>query len=68
MEQIFFKKFFSRTGTLKGKTDVQLTFDDSYNCFVSKFDVFKNGFVLVFTNGTTFNKQIFLCDLYIKRQ
>ena len=40
MEQLFLKKFFSRTCTLRGKKDVQLTFDDSYICFVSKIDVF----------------------------
>ena len=36
----FPKKFFSRTCKLRGKNDVQLTFDDSYICYVSKIDVF----------------------------
>ena len=36
MEQLFLKKIFSRTCTLRGKNDVQLTFDDSYKCHVSK--------------------------------
>ena len=43
MEQLFLKNFFSRTCTLRGKNDVQLTqltFDDSYICYVSKIDVF----------------------------
>ena len=59
MEQLFLKKFFSRTCTLR-KNDTQLTFDDSYVCYVSKIDVFQNSFVLVFTNGTTFLEEIFL--------
>ena len=56
MEQFFLKKFFSRSCKLRGENDVQLTFDDSYIyiCYVSKNDVFKSSFVLVFTNGTTF--------------
>ena len=37
------------------KNDVQLTFDDSYICYVSKIDVFQSSFVLEFTNGTTFS-------------
>ena len=41
MEQLFLKNFFSSTCTLRGKkNDVQLTFDDSYICYVSKIDVF----------------------------
>ena len=40
MEQLFLKKLFARTCTLRGKSDVQLTFDDSYTCYNSKFDVF----------------------------
>ena len=36
MEQLFIKKFFSKTCTLRGKNDVQLTFDDSYISYVSK--------------------------------
>ena len=54
MEQLFLKKLFSRTCTLRGKNDVELTFDDSYICYVSKNDVFQSSFVFVFTNGTTF--------------
>ena len=54
MEQLFPKKFFSRTCTFRGKNDIQLTIDDSYICYVSKFDVFQSSFVLVFTNGKTF--------------
>ena len=54
MEQLFLKKFFSKTCTFRGKDDVQLTFDDSYKCCVSKNDVFQSNFVLVFTNGTAF--------------
>ena len=60
MEQLFLKKLFARTCTLRGKNDVQLTFDDSYFCYVSKIDFFQSNFVLVFTNGTTFHKEIFL--------
>ena len=60
MEQPFLKKFFSRTCTLRGKNDVQLTFDDSYICYVSKIDIFQSSFVLVFTNGTTFPLEFFL--------
>ena len=41
IEQLFLKKFFSRTCTLgEKKNDVQLTFDDSYICYVNKFDFF----------------------------
>ena len=40
MGQLFLKKFFSRTCTLRGKNDVQLTFDDSCICYMSKIDVF----------------------------
>ena len=54
MEQFFSKKLFARTCLLRGKNDVQLKFDDSYLCYVSKIDVFLSNFVLVFTNGTTF--------------
>ena len=56
MEQLFLKKFFSRTRTLRGKEKnyVQLTFDDSYICYVRKIDVFQRSFVLVFTDGTIF--------------
>ena len=41
MKLLFLKKFFSRTCTIRGKKDVQLTFDDSYKNYVSKIDVFK---------------------------
>ena len=41
MEQLFFKKLFSRTCTLRGENDVKLTFDDSYVYYVSKINVFK---------------------------
>ena len=55
MEQLFLKKFFSRTCIFRGeKNDVQLIFDDSSKCYVSKFDGFQSTFVLVFTNGTSF--------------
>ena len=54
MEQLFLKKLFARTCLLRGKNDVQLNFDDSYFCYVSKIDVFLSNFVLVFTNGTNF--------------
>ena len=40
MEQLFHRKIFSRTCTFRGKNDVQLTFDDSYVCYVSKIDFF----------------------------
>ena len=63
MEQLFLKKFFSRTCTLRGKNDVQLTFDDSYICYVSKIDVFQSSFLLVFTNGTTFPSESFSLGL-----
>ena len=59
MEQLFLKNFSSRTCTLRGKYDVQLTFENSYICYVSKIDVFQSSFVLVFTNGT-FPQEIFL--------
>ena len=32
----------------------QLTFDNSYICYMSQIDVFQSSFVLVFSNGTTF--------------
>ena len=51
MEQHFLMKLFSRTCILRGKNDVQLTFDYSYKCYVSENDVFESSFVLVFTNG-----------------
>ena len=54
MEQLFLEKFFSRTCTLRGKKDVQLTFDDSNICYVSKINGFQSSFVSVFTNGKTF--------------
>ena len=44
-----------------------MTFDDSYIPYFSKIDVFLSSFGIVFTNGTTFTQEIFLCDLYIKR-
>ena len=59
MEQFFLKKPFSRTCTFREKNDVQLTFDDSYICCVSKFDVFQSSFVLVFTAGTNLPQKIF---------
>ena len=40
-KNFFLKKFFTRTCTLKGENAVQLIFDDSYICYVSKIDVFK---------------------------
>ena len=41
MDQIFhFKIFFSRTCTLRGKNVVQLTFENSYICYVIEIDVF----------------------------
>ena len=39
MEQLYLKKISS--STLGGKNDVQVTFDDSFNCYVSKIDFFK---------------------------
>ena len=45
---------------LEEKNDVQLSFDDSYICYVSKIDVFQSSFMLFFTNGTTFLEEIFL--------
>ena len=59
MEQLFLKKHFSRICTLRGKNDVQLTFDDSYVYYVSKIDVFK-AVLLFFTNGTNFPEETFL--------
>ena len=67
MEQLFLKKFFSRTCTFRGKKDVQLNSGESYLCYVRKIDVFQRRFLLVFTNGTTFPKGILLQDLYIQR-
>ena len=60
MKQLFQKKFFSRTCTLRGKKDVQLTFCDSYLCFLSKTVVFQRSFVLDFANGITFPQKVFL--------
>ena len=61
MGQLFLKKLFSRTCTLRGKKiDIQLTFDDSHICYVIEIDVFENSFVLVFTIGTTFPFETFL--------
>ena len=54
MEQLLFRNFSLELVRLEEKNDVQLTFDDSNICCVSKFDVFQSSFVLVFTNGTTF--------------
>ena len=45
MQQLFLKKLFSMTCTLRGKKDVQLTFDYSYLCYVSRIDVLKISFV-----------------------
>ena len=59
MEQLFLKKLFSRTCTFRGKNDVQLTFDDSYICYASKFAVFQSSFLLVFTNGKLLLKKFF---------
>ena len=53
MGQLFLRKFFSRTCTLGGKNDVQLTSDDSNLPYRGKIDVFHGSFVLVFTNGST---------------
>ena len=68
MKQLFLKKFFSRTCSLRGKKDVQLNFDDLYICYVRKIDVVQRTFVLVFTKGTTFPQEIFLRGLYIQRK
>ena len=65
MEQLFPKKIFSRTCTLREKNDVQLTFDDSNKCYVSKINGFQSSLVLVFTNGKTFHWEVFLYDVYI---
>ena len=54
MEQLFLKNFSLGFVHLEEKNDEQLTFDDSYICYVSEIDVLKSSFVLVFTNGTTF--------------
>ena len=53
MEQLFLRNFSLELVHLEEKNDVQLTFDDSSKCYVSKFDGFQSTFVLVFTNGTT---------------
>ena len=34
-------KYFSRTCKLRGKNDVQLTFDESYILSVSRIDIFQ---------------------------
>ena len=68
MEQLFLKRFFSGTCTVREKNDVQLTFDESYLCYVRKINVFQCSFVLVFTNGTTFPSETFLWDLHIKKE
>ena len=39
-KQFFLRKLFSRNCTLRGKNDVQMTFDDSNICYVNKIDVF----------------------------
>ena len=54
MEQLFLRNFSLELVHLEEKNDVQLTFDDSYICYVSKFEVFQSSFVLVSTNRTTF--------------
>ena len=38
------------TCILRGKNDVQMTFDDSYIIYISQFEPFIVVFVLVFTN------------------
>ena len=61
MEQLFLMKLFALgLVRLEEKNDVQLSFDDSYICYVSKIDVFQSSFMLFFTNGTTFLEEIFL--------
>ena len=40
MEQLFLKTLSLGLVHLEEKNDVQLTFDDSYFCYVSKNDVF----------------------------
>ena len=37
----FPKKIFSRACILRGKNYVQLPFDDSYKCYMSKIDIFE---------------------------
>ena len=61
MEQLFLMKLFALgLVRLEEKNDVQLSFDDSYICYVSKIDVFQSSFMLFFTNGTTFLEEMFL--------
>ena len=60
VKKIFHEKFFSIACKFRVKNDLQLTFDDSYICYASKTDVFQSSFVIVFNNGTTFIKGIFL--------
>ena len=50
MDHILPKKRFSVTGTLGGKNDVDMTFDDSYMFCVNNIDIF----ALVFSNETNF--------------
>ena len=59
MEQFSFRQFSPGLVHLEATNDVQLIFDDSYICYVSKIDVFQSSLVLVFTNGTVFHKKIF---------
>ena len=51
----FLIKLFSRTCTLTGKNDVQLTFDESYIYVIRAKLIFLKFFALVFTNATTFS-------------
>ena len=45
MEQLFPKKFSSRTLTSGGNKDVQLTFDDSLLLHITKTNTFQNSFL-----------------------
>ena len=56
----FPEEIFSRTCTLRGKNDVQVTCYDSYICYVCKIDVLLSSFLSVFTTGTTFSEEILL--------
>ena len=48
--------------------DVQLTFDDSYICYVSKIDVFLSSFVLVFTKGSPFSENFSLGLVHLEEK
>ena len=59
MENFYLRNFCLELVHLEEKNDVQLTFDDSYICYVSKFAVFQSSFLLVFTNGKLLLKKFF---------